>query len=555
MNFYVTNSYNESLSYDKNYNIINLQRNGNSDAYYNDSPAIDNLDYQYQENSNQLAKVTDFTNNINGFKDDSNGQNDTEDDYKYDENGNMILDTNKGITNIVYNHLNLPTKITFNENQNTEISYLYNALGQKVAKNVKQYETITTDYLSGFQYKMTVLQFFQHTEGYVNVTRMKGGVMKFDYVFNYTDHLGNIRLSYGLDTSTNALKIMDENHYYPFGLKHTNYNANKYRFDEIKKEESQTETAPQTQEELIALKIKQENPLEKPLPTTNLSLTSVNASYNYKYNGKELQEELGLNMYDYGARNYDPAIGRWMNIDPLAEKYTKLSPYTYALDNPVYFIDPDGKRIKIGSHFYSYSENRNYDDIKDDFERDVYKALDVLYSSKAMEITIGEGEDAKTVNVLDELINDKDNTIKIKKGKEDKIQYNKNTISFNSRMGLAFFADLNNKYSRDKNDEPEANFGFNSPTSALGHELIHGFNKLYDKNWSIRKADTSTQGKILDPYGRNFSFTNAEEKYTTTLSNQVNKKLNENERTNYGIVPYPTQSVTSNNPIGIIPID
>ena len=176
--------------------------------------------------------------------------------------------------------------------------------------------TTTTDYLGGFQYKNAVLQFFPHAEGYVNATQTENGrSYTFNYVYNYTDHLGNIRLSYSLDPSTNVLKIIEENHYYPFGLKHTGYNSDQMMY---------------VKEEYI-VKIKPKPPL-------------FVSSYDKKFNGKSWETDLSLNIYDFHARGYMPDIVRTFQQDPKAEEMRRWSPYSFFFNNPMRFVDPDGMK-------------------------------------------------------------------------------------------------------------------------------------------------------------------------------------------------------------------
>ncbi|WP_343618301.1 RHS repeat-associated core domain-containing protein, partial [Flavobacterium sp.] len=255
----------------------------------------------YYYNGNQLTRIKEEGNNYFGFTTQI-AQTNTADQYSYDANGNMTKDNNKNITAITYNHLNLPAKITFATAGN--ITYLYNAAGQKVQKIVtvtSPASVTTTDYLGGYQYDNSSLKFFPTAEGYVELV---SGAYK--YIYQYKDHLGNVRVSYD-----KTLAIKEESNFYPFGLKQEGYNTVK-----------------------------------------------TGVENKYKYNGKELQDELGLGVYDYGARNYDPALGRWMNIDPLAEQMRKFSPYNYAFDNPVYFIDPDGMKPQEGQsgNYYDWDE-------------------------------------------------------------------------------------------------------------------------------------------------------------------------------------------------------
>ncbi len=280
------NYFNEELSYDLNGNIKTLKRFSWPVSGGTIAEKIDDLVYNYQngDKSNTLDKITLPSGVINN----RSGYNALQGTMAYNLNGNMTDHPDKKMK-ISYNYLNLPSYISVNEGligiSNT--SYTYRADGTKVSKTYSMNGSIETNYLDGFQYDnrhaydtsaslytIPVLKFVPTSEGYYDFTENK-------YIYNYTDHLGNVRVSY--KNNGTALEVIDANNYYPFGLKH--------------------------QEGLIV-----------PAPFGGVP-------YNYKFQGQELQE---TGFYSFKWRNYMPDIGRFFNIDPLAEKYAHNSTYAFS---------------------------------------------------------------------------------------------------------------------------------------------------------------------------------------------------------------------------------
>ncbi|MBL1222496.1 RHS repeat-associated core domain-containing protein [Chryseobacterium sp. L7] len=328
--------YDERLTYDLNGNIASLKRNA-IPVSGTTSTTVDNLVYQYT--GNRLDKVIENALNDTGYE----GGNNIID---YDLNGNMINMKDKGIQTMVYNYLNLPNTLSISQPDplmpgqisNTTLGYIYRADGSKLRKRYYRQgrrgvpaTTRITDYLDGFQYSyfdgggelcMTCrTENAFEEQAYANVGKTLGnltGIPQWNldfvptaegfysftenrYIYQYRDHLGNARVSFGKN-SEGVLEVTDTNNYYPFGLNH----------------------------------------IQGMFEGSNLG-----SYYSYKYNGKELQE---TGMYDYGARFYMPDLGRWGAIDPLAEQMRGYSPYNYAFNNPISFIDPDGRQATDWVH-------------------------------------------------------------------------------------------------------------------------------------------------------------------------------------------------------------
>ncbi len=291
------NRFDEKVEYDVRGNIKHLQRNGLTGSC--GWGLIDDLYYYHgstygQNMTNKLQQVYDYADLSKGFKTYSNGST-----YTYDANGNLTADPNKGITGITYNYLNLPLVITFTNNRT--ITFMYDAAGNKLRKTVTGTTNYVQDYVGGIEYRtvsnVMTLEAIYHAEG--RVTAINGS-LKYEYALK--DHLGNTRMMFsdkngnGLieqSTTQETSEVTQENHYYPFGMNMEGVWAN------------------------------------TPSVTDN----------RYGYNGKELNDDYGLGWNDYGFRFYDFAIIRFPTIDPLAEIYEHQSPYVYAGNNPINFID------------------------------------------------------------------------------------------------------------------------------------------------------------------------------------------------------------------------
>ena len=212
----------------------------------------------------------------------------------------------------------MPSALQFTEGHTT--AYLYDAAGVK--RRVKQVTTTEnllvpmgstlpvptdkiavstqTDYCSNVIYENGILSRILVDDGYIT---MSGTTPTYHYYIQ--DHLGNNRVVFNQNGT-----IEQTNHYYPFGM----------TFGE----------------------------------------GIDNSDNRYKYNNKELDRMHGLDLYDYGARHYDAAIGRWGVIDPLAEKYYNVSPYAYCMNNPMKYIDPNGMEIYFNSLRYNEFGNPEY---------------------------------------------------------------------------------------------------------------------------------------------------------------------------------------------------
>ena len=314
-------------------------------------------------------------------------------EYAYDANGNLTKDLNKGITGISYNCLNLPNAVTFSDG--STITYTYGADGTKLRTVHKiGSATTTTDYCGNVVYENGVQKMLLTEEGYVNLT----GTQQYHYYLK--DHQGNNRV-----VINQSGTVEETNHYYPFGG----------------------------------------------------VFASAGSIQPYKYNGKEFDNKKGLNWYDYGARHYDAALGRFTTNDRFAEKYYSMSPYQYGANNPVNNIDVNGDTIVVNPNPNGLIDNvRMFFGFDTKYQKDVKADLQQLKKDdKEIGEMIIELEKSKNVHSI----------TRTKRGKSNSSGFDREKAKKDIPQGSII--------NYDPDVKTDINGNHRTPRIGLSHELQH----------------------------------------------------------------------------------
>jgi RHS repeat-associated protein len=290
-------NYSVSNSYDANGNILTLQRYSKTGT--NTFGLVDNLTYSYLNNGNKLLKIDDGISGnalANDFRDVAGN------DYTFSVDGKLTKDGNKSITNIDYNYLDLVSKVTFADG--TKVETFYTSTGERrqrrVTKNgVTSYTLYDGEMVYQFTGNVTSLNDYkvseiQNPEGrFVTKTPPLGAGGLFGHLeYGYTDHVGNLRLSY--KDSLGVAFITQSQHYDPW----SNVNSG-----------------------------------------SEYQLAGIQGD-RYLVSGKETDNLTGNILLDW--RDYDSVTGRMNSFDP-ADQSMSISGFSYCLNNPVMRVDPDGR--------------------------------------------------------------------------------------------------------------------------------------------------------------------------------------------------------------------
>lgn len=329
--------YHVEYEYDKHGNMVNLYRNGGRGGM------IDEMNWFYE--GNRVVEITDMVGeqgryDMKEYRDyNHNGL-----DYFYDSNGNMTADLDRDIVAIRYNLLNQPDTVQF-RNGSAIVNY-YTADGKRTGS--KYLTPLTTVVIpagqtfgstsgtaamsshvtarrgsleyAGADFESDTLIRIHNGDGYLDCSEQ-------DFRYFVRDYQGNIRTVYGSALKNLKFIEIDKPPRHLATVPFDWFDRGDMQYIELQK----TVTYQRMQYYPFGLPYEAHyQPEEQP----------------YKYGGKEFIELHGYDSYDFDARMYYPALCRFMTMDPLCEKYYSISPYAYCNNNPVKYIDSDGRDVK-----------------------------------------------------------------------------------------------------------------------------------------------------------------------------------------------------------------